>query len=262
MKKYILKAWNEIKNGQNIDIYLTLIVCFILLWLDILNLTSQETVSSGILAVLLLLAFSTLNSRQINGDLQQVIHDMQVAQTSIGFFHEWNDATFNQYLISAKEINMLSISPYEFMTYNAEKLKELIKQGTTLKIIMLNPDGDSVKAASHIFYGAAQKDDYIPNQIRMTLQELQEIANDSVKSKIQVRLIDFVPPYVITQIVNQNNSTIFVTINGINQPFSSRPSFRLQRNSDGKWFDFYQKSFENSWNSRGAKEFDIIPVDN
>lgn len=258
MKKYLLRVWDELKNGQNFDVYLTIFVCFILLMMDILGIASLEAVLSGILAVLLLITLNSLNIRQVNGDLQKEISNIQLSQTSINFFHEWDDAFFTSRLATAKEIKIMAISPYDFIIHNSEKLKEVINRGANLQLIMTEPDGTAVNGAPIMFYGAAKQIEYISHHMRMTLRELQEIAISSSVENVKVKLVDVLPPYVMTMITGQtDDTTIFVTLNGISQPGVSRPSFRLRKISDGKWFDFYQKSFENLWCCPESKDVEI-----
>jgi hypothetical protein len=258
MKKYLLRIWDEIKSGQNIDVYLTIIICFALLVFDIFGIASQNVVSSGILATLLLITLNSLNTRQVNNELQQALKEINVSKTSMSFFHEWDDVNFSQKMAVAKDISVMAVSPYEFVNYNSERLRALARQGAILRFAMINPDGEAIKMTSLIFHGAAKQTQYITTQVRMTLQKIQEIALESNQNNVQVKLIDNIPPSVMTMINSQgNDGTIFVTLNGIDCPTSSRPSFSLLKSSDGKWFEFYENGFENLWNSTEARELKL-----
>jgi hypothetical protein len=250
MKQYMQRVWKDIRQGQNIDVYLTTLVCASLLVLDIFNLVSDPSaLSSGILATLLLVALSTLNSRHTDQRLNQALDKFQRGQGSAEFFGQWDNNAVKPRIKSAQEISVLATSNFEFINENSDQLKALVERGGLLRCILVDPDGNAIKMATDRLYGDKQRPEYLVSQINLSLQKLREIAASAAKPEcVQVAVVDYLPASVIT-VVNPQSSdgVMFVTLNGFGHSPWTRPTFVMQREKDAKWFLFYNKNIENLW---------------
>ncbi len=63
--RYFKLILQDIRSGRNIDIYATIFVVILVALVDILNISSQEFISSAILLVLALVSSSLLQDRRI-----------------------------------------------------------------------------------------------------------------------------------------------------------------------------------------------------
>jgi hypothetical protein len=73
--KLLNKFWDEIKRGENIDLYLTVVASIILVILNLTGFASQSLVAPLTLAVLGLLAISNLGNRyQIQSLIEKLSH--------------------------------------------------------------------------------------------------------------------------------------------------------------------------------------------
>lgn len=64
--RYFKLILQDIRSGRNIDIYATIFVVILVALVDILNISSQEFISSAILLVLALVSSSLLQDRRSN----------------------------------------------------------------------------------------------------------------------------------------------------------------------------------------------------
>lgn len=250
MKQWVQRVWKDIRQGQNVDVYLTILVCASLLFLDIFNKVSDPSaLSSGILATLLLVALSTLNSRHTDQRLNLALDKFRRAQGSAEFFRQWDSNTVKPLLKSAQEISLLATSNFEFINEHSDQLKNLVGRGGLLRCILLDPDGNAVKMATQRLYGDKQKPEYLVSQINLSLQKLREIAASAANSEcVQVAVVNYLPASVIT-VINPRSSdgVMFVTLNGFGHSSWARPNFVMHCEKDAKWFSFYNENIENLW---------------
>ena len=80
MLSFFKRIYQDVLEGQNLEVYLTLLVALVLLILDVFGLVSPNIVAAGTLATLALLAYSTLNNRQ---QMHQVAEISTTTQTMI-----------------------------------------------------------------------------------------------------------------------------------------------------------------------------------
>jgi hypothetical protein len=263
MKKYLKTIWNEIREGKNIDVYLTMLVCGMLLVLDIFGVVSTSIISSGILATLLLIALSTLSSRHTNQRVEATLANIEKSadkRSALEFFSEWDGRLFKQKLATAREISLFAIANYDFITSNSEELKQFLQRGGQLRYIYVEPDGEAIKMAADRGFGVEREPQHLPMLSAMSLRRLKEVAQEAPsQDSVKIKTIDYLPSSVITMVDHQEPSgVIFVTLNGFGQPFISRPSLTLNKQKDGKWFTFYQECFENIWQWTGCKDLDLV----
>jgi hypothetical protein len=250
MKQYIQRVWNDIRQGQNIDVYLTILVCATLVVLDIFGIVNDPSdLASGILATLLLVALSTLNTRHVDRRMDQALERFQHSGGSAEFFGQWDMNVVKSYLKGAQEIDLLATSGFEFVNGNADQLKVFVGRGGLLRCILMDPDGEVIRVATDRLYGNRQKPEYLVSQINLCIQKLREIAASAARPEcVQIAVADYLPESVITAIDPQSPEGImFVTLNGFGHSPGARPSFVLHREKDAKWFSFYNTHIENLW---------------
>ena len=248
MKLKLKQLLNDIKTGTNIDVYLTIIICAVLIFLDILGVTSASWISSGILAVLLLIALGTLSNRRTDERLKETVEELKT-YTRRDFFSEWDETSFRECLPFARSISLIAVSNYQFINSNIDGLRDFISRGGKLRCILIEPEGTAVKMAADREFGASKQPSYISTQIHLTLELFRELASAAPNtSSVQVKLVDHLP-FMVATIVDRElqNGIMFVTLFGFGYPSPPRPSFVLRKDRDSQWFAFFQNSYENIW---------------
>ena len=73
----------DIKNGENLDAYLTMLVSTVITILDLIGVVQSDIVTAAILMTLTLLSFSTISTRKSLGALEDSIKRLRVAEIEI-----------------------------------------------------------------------------------------------------------------------------------------------------------------------------------
>jgi len=252
MKRKITKVWNEILEGKNLDVYLTIAVCAILVVLDIFDLASASTISAGILATLIVLALDILSRRHSDESIKKAFEEFAAFRGRISaanFFYVWDVNFLKQELASATEVDMLALGNYNLISQHSEEIHNVLLKGGRLRFIYIKPVGDALRMRAEGEIGIAHDPKHLFMQAVMSLQKAQEFAQSShTIDSVQVRVIDNALPAVMTMINPQDrDGRIYVTLNGFGVHYTSRPSFVLHKERDAQWYAFYQNTFENMW---------------
>jgi hypothetical protein len=255
MGERLQRAWNEFL--RNIDIYIIIIVAIALSILGIVGTASVPLVLSGTLATLAVIAISILKNRQADETIERTLERLTNAQrktSALDFFAEWDEILFRQKVDLARELDMLAVANHDFVSGNEDLLRSFVKRGGRIRYLLVNQEA-LVMAAARAF-GAERDPTYLQMNNVMCLKIVGEIAKEFPAS-VEIKLVNHLPSAVITMLDPQDpNGTIFATLYGFNQIFTSRPSFALLNKRDGKWFEFYRTYFENLWNWNGCEVFD------
>lgn len=262
MKNIISLLPSDLREGKNIDAYLTLLVCSVLLLLDLLGISNGNFISAGILATLMLIAFGYLQSRNASERLEQSVEALsQSRPDSDHFFRTWNNSYLKETLASANEICTVAVANYNLFNLNTEEIRSFLEHGGKLRCIFVRPDGNAVHMAETSGFGAEKNPNHLNTQILLAFESMLPLIHSAPKiDNVEVKTIDHFPIAVIS-IVNpyEADGKMFVTLYGFGQPYTSRPSFTLTRAKDHRWFNFYLESFENMWNSPAC---DLIEIEN
>lgn len=261
MKTQLQDIWNDIRKGQNVDIYLTVVVCGVLIILDIFDIVSQPIVLSGILAVLILVAVGTLANRQVNERIRDALDNLK-SSPARNFFSEWDETNFRQRLPTARDVSLLAVCNSQFVNSNVKGFSDFLARGGKLRCILVEPQSDAMKMVMQREVGAGKQPSFLSTQVELALQVFHELAENAPNlDQVQVKLINHIPAVILTIVDGEaDDGIMFVTLTGFGIPWTSRPSFTLHKQPDEKWFMFYYNSFNNIWNWEGGRAIDLREV--
>ena len=114
---------NDIKRGENVDIYITLFLSLIFALLGIIGTIQVTILSAGILATLSIHAYSTLSTRRILSDFSQNITSLQPV-TDIPIKDRSAYGSFRTYIEGVSTIWLLGPSLVNVWTPNNDLLLE------------------------------------------------------------------------------------------------------------------------------------------
>ena len=77
--KVVQEFITDIRNGENIDVYLTVLVCTVIVVLDVVGVAQPSIVTAAILLTLGLLSLSTLSTRKALGEFRDSIQRLGIA---------------------------------------------------------------------------------------------------------------------------------------------------------------------------------------
>jgi hypothetical protein len=159
--------------------------------------------------------------------------------------------------IGASQISILGYSLTSFMPAYSDALAQAINNGARVRILLLNPSGESVKIIKKINPASSE----IEN-IHLSLQRIVEVARkskNSIKGSIEVRLIDWITScsLIITDADKEKGKVVM----GIYTPHYSSPTDKrlhlvLTPLNEKDWFDLYVDQFDLLWSD--AKPYKLL----
>jgi hypothetical protein len=249
MPKFVKAIWSDIRERKNIELYLALITIAVIFIADIFGVNTESALLEIALAVLALLAYGLLENRRSQERVELKVERVAVSQSATRFFKEWDDSAFREGLKTAKSVSLLAIANYIFLSRNSEPIKQFLSRGGSLRCILVEPEGHAITMAADLASGHERQPKHLAAQVRLAIEQLRDLAAMSGSNRVQLKLVDFLPQAIITIIEHQNaDGNMFVSLNGFNQPPTSRPSFTMRKSEDGRWFTFYQESYDDLWN--------------
>jgi hypothetical protein len=255
---FIKRALTEIKNRQNLDLYLNLLICAVLVVLGLVGVVSSNILFSGILAALLLSVVNSLNTRAVVDNLAHSVSSLAASKPEGLTLEAWDDAKLSKRIEAATQLSCMAIAGYTFISANSQQLKRMLNRGGRARFLLVDPLGNALAMAVARNYGAAKSKDYQATLIRLALQKLKEVADESNVQRLEVKLVDYLPETVMTMIdEHSEDGVIHVTYQGFNQPIATRPSLVLEAAKNPGLFTFHRKSYEDLWNWKSSRTIDL-----
>ncbi len=239
--KPLRRFWNDIRHGENIDLYVAVPLAILIAILGVFGITSPQLISSITLAVLGLLATSLLTSRYAVKELLE-----KLTQTSDSIFlKDFADSNLERDFEEAAELWLVGVSLTTTIRVHYSLIEKKLHAGHKIKALLVHPDSSAVEMSEARAYGKPNTE-RARNEIRNTLQDLCDL-NQSVPGKLEIRTTQHLPGHgVIAKDPETASGVIYVE----NYPFKteggSRPKFVLCA-KDGFWYDFFKKEFYNLW---------------
>lgn len=240
MLRFLRRVLEDLKKGENIDHYLTVIAAIVLTTLNLAGIASNEQVAALTLAVLALFAFSSLGNRHRIDELVK-----SLVKERSNFFNEKFPASFETDFINADEIWLVGVSLARTINSNYITLERKLRRGGKVKVLLVHPEGPALEIAvsrNYVLRNAANK----RSDIIQTLQLLCNL-KESTGGSLQIRTIENPLSYGAT-VINPNTGTGILYLEHYTFRVSSDsiPRFVLQP-KDTHWYDFFKKEIEALW---------------
>ncbi|MBK9926929.1 MAG: hypothetical protein IPP66_16785 [Anaerolineales bacterium] len=179
--KFLNTIWQDIRQGENIDSYIAIIVALGLSIANVFGLAPQALLGSITLAVLALLAITNLGNRHRL--------DMVLNQRDSEFFMKKLPESVQGDIEKAKETWLFGYNLTRTIVNYSTLLDEKLERGEKVKILLLDPNGNSLTYANKTLY-YPMTDEQHRERIHTTLSNLQQISRSN-KSNLEIRLVDF-----------------------------------------------------------------------
>ena len=231
------QVWTDIKQGENIDLYLTLAVAVILAGLNVFGI-GQSMVGSITLVVLALLAFSSLvNRRKLEETVEKLSQNQDVLL-------EQFPANREKDMKDAKELWLVGLTLNKTINLYYSLLLEKLKQGDHIRVLIVHPDSPYVALIAKRKFSHDTLED-VQNYQRLTLSKLcslKKVHNQNLEIRTTIY-----PPFFGALATDLENIEGVMYIDHYSyQMEDDRPKF-VFRQSDTKWFQFYSQQIKKIW---------------
>ena len=237
MLEGIKRVWTDINQGENIDLYLTLAVAIILAGLNVFGI-GQSMVGSITLAVLALLAFSSLvNRRKLEETVDAITRDKDVLLEKF-------PAKQKEDMKGAKELWLIGLILNKTVNNHYPLLHEKLKQGDHIRILMVNPDSPYNTLIAQRKFGSDSLDE-IQNYQQLTLKKLCSLKT-AFPQNLDIRTTDY-PPFFGALAADLFSIEGVIYVEHYSYKMDSDLPKSVFYQSDTKWFQYFSQQIRNMW---------------
>lgn len=237
--KTLQRIWKDIRRGENIDIYITIALVFILGIFNFFSPSSSTLIFTVILAALGILAVSALKTEH---HFEEVIQNQGRAKDL--FMNEF-PATMHDDIVNASELLMIGVTLARTVKTYYSEFEGKLRKGHVIKVLLIDPEGPAVEMAETRNFGRADPD-RTRSDIRAIIQdliELQKIAPD----KMIIRTIQNPLTHgVIAVNPDSPRGVLYME----NYPYrtlgGSKPKYILRAGQD-EWYGFFKDEAQILW---------------
>jgi hypothetical protein len=229
--------WIDIKQGENIDLYLTLIVALVLAGLNVLGI-GQAMTGSITLAVLALLALSSLvNRKKLEETVERLSRNQDVLLKKFPEHRQENIA-------GAKELWLIGLILNKTINENDSLLRRKLKQGDRIRVLVVNPNSPFGELISRRKLGSDSLKD-IQEYQKLILSKLCSIRAVSPPN-MEIRTTDY-PPFFGAIAMDLESIEGAIYIEHYSYKMDDLPKMVFQQ-GDTQWFQHYRDQIMQMWN--------------
>jgi len=258
MINFFKNIWSDIKQRKNLELYITLLVIIGVFLADILGVDTQTILVELVLATLAVLLYTIVDLRHTNRQVEEKLGQITTVPTAQNFFRRWDEGLFQKrFQFAQKELSLCAVANQIFIDKNQGEITGFLARGGKIRCLLVDLKSPTLGAAAERNTGSDRDPKTLAAQIALSIRSLKALAQQ-YPDQIEIRLMDHVPSAIITMVdPSERDGTLFITLNGFEQPHYTRPSMILNRADSGEWFDFYQASFEHMWKWEKTRVFEI-----
>ncbi|MEM7536803.1 MAG: hypothetical protein AAF639_31780 [Chloroflexota bacterium] len=241
--KFLHRIWADVRQGENIDLYLTVFVAILLVILNLLGVAPDSMLTPLTLAVLGLLAVTMLGNRY---QFEHLVN--RLTEQSTSFFSTDVADSFDTDLQNASEIWMVGVSLSRTIKSHYGLLETLLKRGVHVRVLLIDPEShESIAIATQREYHDRRfSQDRIRSMIRNTLQDLYAL-KEVAPTQMSIRLIQFPLAFgAVATDPNELTGVLHLEHYSYKMPGGSVPKFTLIA-KDGQWYDFFRDELDTLW---------------
>lgn len=235
------RVWKDIRAGENIDIYVTVIVAIALVVLNLLGIDVSPWMASITLAVLGLLAIALLGTRHhLDEQLERL-----ATISSTGLRGRSALPPFRENGRTASEIFVGGTSLISAIIPHLEFFEQKLQQGGHIRFLLLDP-----KVTAMDTWNRLSPVPHIEHDIERVLNALAVLIQQDTNAngRCEVRLAPVFLPFGITAFdPNKATGLMNVEIIAYKRHPGNRPHVLLTRQHDQHWFEFFCDQYEQLW---------------
>ena len=242
MKRAFQRMWDEIRRGENVEVYLLIFLSFSTLILNTINIVPSEYLSSITFAVLGLLAISTLGNRY---HVERYYKNLTQSASSI--FSDDYPIEWKEDFEEAKDLCLVGVRLARTIRGNYLLLEQKLKKGHKIRVLVVHPDGSAIEmAAARNIAPSARDTTILGAEIRRTLQllaDLRQINPDCLEVRTILSPLTFGAMGINMKSVN---GVLYLEHFPYRTGDAAVPKFTLH-SKDGRWYEFSKDEIINLW---------------
>jgi hypothetical protein len=243
---------SDIRSGENIDVYIAILLSFVVALLGLTGRVPLELVASAILLTLAVVLSSVLVSRNTLKELNNTIQELNASRSVDSYLKTRDEyAPLSETLANARTIHFMGSSLVSIFLggYNQYLREEkLNKQSSSIQILLLDKQSTALDVVAEC---VALSRDRVLNDISASLDSIAHTFDEGItRGSLEVRLMPTYPGYNMTIVdPNEPYGKMFVEFIGYRSGARNRPHIELIRQRDGHWYEFFLQQYINLWDA-------------
>lgn len=232
------KIWSDITKGENIDLYATIAVSFVIVVLNSLIKVSPSTVTSLTLAVLGLLAISNI----VNRWRIKNYFDSQLG--TLPFMEEF-PPSLKVKIDNAAELYLVGVTLTQTVRQQSHIIEGLLHRGCIINVLLVHPTDSLIDIAK---YRIREPKPDITSDVYQTLKVCCSL-KESAPGNLNIRTIRY-PLGCCIKAVNPNSSSgiIYIANYSFRTSHPHVPKYSLQP-KDGIWYEYLKEELFSLWDA-------------
>jgi hypothetical protein len=241
MKRALQQIWEDIRQGESIDLYVTVVVAIVLAVLNTAGVAPPTWMTPLNLAVLALLAIATLGNRH---RLERVLKRMTEGTDGV-LLDKFPPDTYRN-VEKSKELWLVGVTLSSTMEAFYPMLERKLQRGDMIRVLVVNPDGAACAMAATRNYARTDVERQRA-EIRTTLEDLCELQKVA-PGRLEIHTIDYLltfGAYVVDP--EEASGVLYLKHYPFKMPLvRARPGMVL-RPRDERWYDHFRSEIRFLW---------------
>src|SRR5260370_14825619 len=242
MKTALKHFLSDIKRGENIDIYISLILALILAVLGVVGTIQLAILAAGILATLGILAYSMLATRRTLSELSQTITLLEPATKVL----LKDRSTLRSFREDIERVSTIwSCGPTLMVMWGANRdiFREMVQKGGNMRGLIFNQASNRLPILAELLGVSPDK---LKVEIATTIENWKELLESDIGTgKIEDRQTETMPGYsMVIYNPTEHSGQMVVEYLGYHTRLSERPHLELDATRDRRWFNYYLNKFD------------------
>ena len=240
MMKSLRRIGADLRRGENIDLYLTIAAAVVFVALNLAGVASTTLLAPLTLAVLALLAVTSLGNRHRMDELLA-----QRERTLDDFFQEQFPPSYKADLEAAEALWLVGVSLHRTVTGNYPLFERKLQLGHRLRVLLVHPDGAGLEMA--VMRGYTRRDvEKKRQEIRYVLDLLCDL-RQAAPGRVEIRTIQHPLAYgALAANPDSSRGVLYLEHYCFRVSPDSMPRYQL-RVADGHWYDFFKAELAALW---------------
>jgi len=240
--KFFKRMVRDIGAGNNLEHYITLLFIVVILFLDIFGVASPDILAEITLAVLALMVFGSLNTRE---SVEELTHKFEQTTSADSYF--WQEkVSAEPFLRQAKHIGFVGASLSRTLRDYSNTLEKRLLDGAAVRVILMDPASTAPDQAVLRSKGIKNRQFYV-DSLRPSLERIGALVNRS--ETVELGLLPYKPAFGMIVIDPDEPNGIIIVEMYPHHTDSFAPTFELRPNRDPNWYNFFRQQYEELWKS-------------
>jgi hypothetical protein len=246
---HLKRIGHDIRTGQNIDVYIAIVISVIVALLSILGIVSQTIIFSTLLLIMALVPYSMLVNRRQNEETMAMLSNLKSTRSlASSFFYKEDDiAEIVQAIRSSQKVVIWGYTMSTHIPYLKEEIEKGLDRGLQMTVLLIKPSGIALEMAAIRSESRTAKK-RINKDLEDNLDRLEEIKKGRPNAHFEYKIIDYFAPYTMyIYDPHLSNGKIVVKLSAFETSSAERPTYSLTKKDDEFWFLVHLNQFDIAW---------------